>query len=84
MSTKKRGITANPVLDGMIDVPPAPPKPKSSPEAVRCRVRLKAGGPGKRYRAGLAFVREHVDLEVPQPVLDAIQADAWLEVEVLP
>lgn len=83
MSARKKAITANPVLDGMIDVPPAPPKLRAAAETVRVRVRLKAGGPERRYRAGLAFVRQHVDLEVPPAVLAALQADAWLDVEAL-
>lgn len=81
MSSKKR--TANTAPYGTPDGAPAAPKPQASPDAVRCRVRLKAGGPEKRFRAGLAFVRQHVELEVPPPVLDALKADAWLEVEVL-
>lgn len=84
MSARKKALAANPVLDGMIDVPPAPPKPRADPEMVRVRVRLKPGGPERRYRAGLAFVRQHVDLDVSPEVLAALKADAWLEVEVLP
>lgn len=83
MSARKKALTANPVLDGTLDVPPAPHKPRPAPETVRVRVRLKAGGPERRYRAGLAFVRQHVDLDVPPEVLAALEADAWLEVEVL-
>lgn len=84
MSARKKALTANPVLDGMIDVPPAPPKPPAAADTVRVRVRLKPGGPERRYRAGLAFVRQHVDLDVPPEVLAALEADAWLETEVLP
>lgn len=83
MSASKKAITANPALDGTLDVPPAPPKPPAAGQTARVRVRLKAGGPERRYRAGLAFVRQHVDLEVPPAVLEALKADAWLEVEAL-
>lgn len=83
MSARKKALTASPALDGTLDVPPAPPKPRAAAEAVRVRVRLKAGGPERRYRAGLAFGREHVELEVPPEALAALEADPWLEVEVL-
>lgn len=78
MSARKKPATTAPAPDGAAD---APPKPPSAAEAVR--VRLKAGGPQRRYRAGMAFVRQHVDLEVPPAVLEALKADDWLEVEVL-
>lgn len=81
---RKKAITDNPAPDGMLDVPPAPSKPRAEPEKVRVRVRLKPGGPERRFRAGLAFVRQHVDLDVPPEVLAVLKADAWLEVEVLP
>lgn len=80
MSTRKRPAAPNPVLDGVVDVPPAAP---AAAETVRVRVRLKDGGPERRYRAGFAFVRQHVDLEVPPAVLAALQADDWLDVELL-
>lgn len=84
MSVRKKAITDNPALDGMLDVPPAPPKPRAEPEKVRVRVRLKPGGPERRFRAGLAFVRQHVDLDVPPEVLAVLEADPWLEVEGRP
>ena len=84
MSARKKALTANPVLDGTLDVPPAPPKPPAAADTVRVRVRLKPGGPERRYRAGLAFVRQHVDLDVSPEVLAALQADPLLEVEALP
>ena len=82
MSARKKAITDNPALDGTLDVPPAPPKPRAETQKVRVRVRLKPGGPERRFRAGLAFVRQHVDLDVPPEVLAALQADDWLDVEL--
>lgn len=84
MTARKKTPTANPVPGGMVDAPPAAAQSATATEAVRLRVRVKAGGPERRFRAGLAFGREPVDLEVPQAVLAALQADAWLEVEVQP
>lgn len=81
MSTRKKAATASPAPDGAVDVPPAP---RAAPETVRVRVRIKAGGPERRYRAGLAFGREHVELEVPPEALAALEADPWLEVEGRP
>ena len=66
--------TSNLVLDGTVDVPPAA-------ASVRVRVRLKDGGPEQRHRAGLRFIRQWVDLDVPPAVREALKADPWLIVE---
>lgn len=69
-----RAKTANHVLDGVVDVP-------SAPATERVRVRLKDSGPEQRYRAGLRFIRQWVDLDVPPAVRAALKADPWLIVE---
>lgn len=87
MSTKKRGITASPVLDGVIDAPPAPPKPQASPApADGGRVRLSVSVlpqlyGQQRYRAGLGpFGRDPVIVEATPQQAQALHADEWLEV----
>ncbi|MCX8016620.1 MAG: hypothetical protein N2690_01765 [Rhodocyclaceae bacterium] len=78
-----RTKTINPVLDGMVDVPAA--APKAVAETVRVRVRLKAGGAERRYRAGLGpFGQAPVQIEASPGQRSALEADPWLEVEVLP
>lgn len=73
-----RSKTANPVLDGVVDAPPAAPAPQAT---RRVRVRLKDGGPARRHRGGIAFIRQWVELDVAPAVLEALQADPWLTVE---
>jgi hypothetical protein len=64
------------VLEGTVDVPPAPPVPL---QAVR--VRVKPGGPKRRLRAGLGpFGVEPVEVDVSPEQRAALQADAWLDV----
>lgn len=71
MSARKKPSTASPVLDGMC----------SPPETVRLRVRLKAGGPERRWRAGLGpFGREPVEVEATQEQAEAMRADPMLDV----
>lgn len=72
MTARKKALTAKPVLDGASD-------------AVRVRVRVKPGGPDKRYRAGLGpFGAQPVEVAVSAEQRALLEADAWLEVEVLP
>ena len=85
--SKKRGITANPALDGMIDVPPAAPKPQAAPApADGGRVRLSVSVlpqlyGQQRYRAGLGpFGRDPVIVEATPQQAQALHADEWLEV----
>lgn len=68
--------TVNPVLDGVIDVPAAP----ASPVAARTlTVAVKAGGPARRYRAGLGpFTAEPVTIGVTAGQAEALAADPWL------
>lgn len=70
-----RAKTANPVLDGVVDVP-------SAPATERVRVRLKDSGPEQRYRAGLGpFGRAAVEVAPTRAQLDALRADPFLIVE---
>lgn len=79
MSTRKRATSPNPVLDGTVDVPPAP---LVSLQAVR--VRVKPGGPKRRLRAGLGpFGAEPVEAVVTPEQLARLEADTWLDVETL-
>lgn len=74
MSARKKPHTASPAPDGMPGAPPAA-------GTVRLRVRLKAGGPERRWRAGLGpFGREPVEVEATQEQADAMRADHMLDV----
>jgi len=68
--------TANPVLEGVVDVPPAAAR-------VRLSVRTVAEhGEMTRYRAGLGpFRREPVVVEVLPWQAEALKADPMLHVE---
>jgi hypothetical protein len=70
-----RARTANPVLDGVVDVPPAAAR-------VRLFVRtVSAHGDRQRYRAGLGpFGRDPVAVEVTPEQADALRADPMLAV----
>ncbi len=70
-----KGRTANPALDGTVDVPPAPPK-------VRLVVRTVAAlGNERRYRAGLGpFGRTPVTVEATDIQAGMLRADPWLDV----
>ncbi len=70
-----RSKTANPALDGVIDVPP-------SPAAVRLAVRTVAALGGQpRYRAGLGpFTREPRVVEAAPWQAEALRADPMLAV----
>jgi hypothetical protein len=65
--------TANPVLDGVVDVPPAAAR-------VRLSVRTVAEhGEMTRYRAGLGpFGREPVVVEATPEQAEALKADTML------
>jgi hypothetical protein len=69
-----RAKTANPVLDGMVDVPPA------AAPAIRLFVRtVAAHGEMTRYRAGLGpFWREPVTVEATPEQAEALKADPML------
>jgi hypothetical protein len=69
-----RAKTANPVLDGVVDVPPA------AAPAIRLFVRtVAAHGDQQRYRAELGpFGREPVTVEVTQEQAEALKADPML------
>jgi hypothetical protein len=78
MSAKK---TANPVLDGMVDVPPAEdPSEPPARTTVRLLVRtVAAHGDATRYRSGLGpFGREAVAVEATPEQAEALRADPML------
>lgn len=77
-----RTRTANPVLDGIVDVPPAGSRAQTAPATVRLMVRTQdAHGDMPRYRAGLGpFGREPVVVEVTPEQAEALRADPALAV----
>jgi len=68
-----RAKTANPVLDGVVDVPPA---------AARVRLSVRTApvhGDATRYRAGLGpFGREPLTVEASPEQAEALRADPML------
>lgn len=76
MSARKKAATANPVLYGTLDVPPA------APMAMRLVVRTVAAlGNAPRYRAGLGpFGRDPVVVHAAPEQAAAIKADPMLVV----
>jgi hypothetical protein len=68
-----RAKTANPVLDGMVDVPPAAARVLLSVRTV------SAHGNAQRYRSGLGpFGREAVAVEATPEQAEAMRADPML------
>lgn len=65
-----------------VDVPPATQKPDAEPDTARLIVRVKPGGPDKRYRAGLGpFGAAPVEIAANPEQRAALEADAWLMVD---